>query len=929
MTRYDKYNEISFVFGDDVCKSIKNLYDKISTNSELEFIFDNIDYEKYMNVKTYIHNLSKIKKSDYILSNTLDIIYTTPGSSYRLTINDVSQVITQLRIMSEHKSNVIYNKIFELIKSNQIEGTIIKKTRGDIIKLEDFNLRVKLSTEKKIDNEQDFEKINKMQHNSNIFFRKKDRLSFNNDGVMIDLTSVKMSSNFKKLLSSVPKYELEIEINNKKVKFENFLNNVGTMLKVVNQTNYIMPVSLSKLVINEYYNILKPRKKHILDLRNTKGLEKSDLILLKNEYCVTDKADGNRHLLLIYDGAVFLISMGLQVFNTGIVLKNHDYDGTMCDGELLFIAKKRKHLFMMFDCLFFGREDVRNNNKFENRLKKLDQLVLECFVHDKQNGQKINDFNKKFDVEEIIKFHDKQINTFSEDLNNDLNYGPSTIIRRKYFMFVYGGHDSEIYKYTLFLWNKYKYDKKNFSEQSTLLPYELDGLIFQPQNQEYIVSNKSKVDYKWKPSNTNSIDFYIEFHKQNDVIATYFDNSDNSKNKNAPYKLCHLYVGDMSGDTEVPVLFKYNNEVKLYLTNGEVRDITTGLPIKDKTVVEFIYDDDANIWIPIKTRYDKTYNVLVNNRGYGNFKTVAESNWRSIIDPITPTVIESYGNGIYDKKTTYYEKVTDVAEPMRKFHNWIKETLIFTYCFDKSVVDIGCGRGGDIMKFYNAGVKYVLGIDSALNNLTSPIDGALKRYENLKLKHQDIQKMDFVHFDICEVLNEELRQKGKFDILNCQFAVHYFLENEIKWKNFCDNVNLLLNDKGYALFTTFDGDIVNSLLADGPMVSHIITPNGDKQKLFEISYVNKNTIMVYNSLISNTAMNEMIVIPSFFIKELKNKCNLTLVETGLFSELYKNNEDFFKLFKNHPAYKYYDMNDNVNVECFKFTKLNRFYIFKK
>ena len=28
----------------------------------------------------------------------------------------------------------------------------------------------------------------------------------------------------------------------------------------------------------------------------------------------------------------------------------------------------------------------------------------------------------------------------------------------------------------------------------------------------------------------------------------------------------------------------------------------------------------------------------------------------------------------------------------------------------------------------------------------------------------------------------------KFDRINCQFAVHYFLGNELSWNNFCNNI---------------------------------------------------------------------------------------------------------------------------------------------
>lgn len=910
MNHYNKYNDIKYVLGNSI-KKLHELYNKLSDNNELEFIFDNIDYEKYINVKTFLHNLSKMNKLKLQITNTLDIIYSS-NSSYRLTILDTKQIVGQLRIISDHKNHIIYKKIMELIKNNTINGTIIKKTKHDMVILDDLNLKMRLASENHFD-DKDFDKISKLNSSSNIIFRHKKRISLNNNGIIIDLTISEMSSNIKNLNKVIPKYELETEIIDKKISFDDFLNNLSRLIKIVQQNNYIMPTSLSKLIINEYYNILQPKKKHVLDLRNTKGLEKQDLLSLRNEYCVTDKADGQRHLLIVYDKCVFLLSSNLIVFNTGIILDNNKYDGTLCDGELLYIAKHKKHLYLMFDCLFIGKEDIRKYDKFENRLQKLDLFVSECFISEKQKGYIFNNYNGEFNIDSIIDHHNIEIDKFVSNLNYDLNLGLSTLIRRKYFVFVYGGDNSEIYKYTMFMWNKYKNNQ---------LPYELDGLIFQPQNQEYIVSNKCKPDLKWKPANRNSIDFFIQFHKNNDSIDKYFDDSDKSKNKDSHYKICNLYVGHMNGDNEIPVIFHHGHNIKLYINNGDVRD-SLGLVIKDSTVVEFIYDNDNHTWIPLKTRYDKTYNVLTNNKGFGNYETVAESNWRSIIDPVTMNIFETYSNNIYDKHS-YYDKITNIAKPMRSFHNWIKETMINIYCSRKSVVDIACGRGGDIMKFYNAKVNHVLGIDSAYNNLHSPIDGAIKRYENMKISHPDVQDMKFLHFDITDPITNDL---GKFDVLNCQFAVHYFLETSEKWENFCNNINLLLNIGGYALFTTFDGDLISKIADE--LSLYIIMPNGDKQKLYEITKINDKIIMVYNSLISNVSINEMIVIPSFFINELKNKSSLQLVETGLFEDAYNNNRDYFNINKSHPVSKYYNMDDNINKECFKITRLNRYYVFKK
>ena len=48
---------------------------------------------------------------------------------------------------------------------------------------------------------------------------------------------------------------------------------------------------------------------------------------------------------------------------------------------------------------------------------------------------------------------------------------------------------------------------------------------------------------------------------------------------------------------------------------------------------------------------------------------------------------------------------------MRSFHNYIKSTVINRYCRNKNVLDIGIGKGGDILKYQDSKVKYLCGLD--------------------------------------------------------------------------------------------------------------------------------------------------------------------------------------------------------------------------
>ena len=77
---------------------------------------------------------------------------------------------------------------------------------------------------------------------------------------------------------------------------------------------------------------------------------------------------------------------------------------------------------------------------------------------------------------------------------------------------------------------------------------------------------------------------------------------------------------------------------------------------------------------------------------------------------------------------------------MRTFHNWIKSNIIYTYCnkqykndVQQSVLDIGCGVGGDIMKFYYVSVAYYVGVDIAKEGIFSAVNGAISRFKGFHL----------------------------------------------------------------------------------------------------------------------------------------------------------------------------------------------------
>ena len=604
----------------------------------------------------------------------------------------------------------------------------------------------------------------------------------------------------------------------------------------------------------------------------------------------------------------------------------------------------------------------------------------------------------------------------------------------KLFFFPSGLYENELYIYSRIIWNSYVINS------AVNCPYVLDGLIYTPTNQIYtrdLSEIRFKI-FKWKPSNKNSIDMYIQFEKNPDTLQllNVYDNSigiildDNLEghaleedvitNDNAIdyrigdklYRICNLFVGSNITGTEQPSLFGKEANLYLaylYLQDGEVRDIEGNI-LQDNTVVEFAYNNIQTIehpyrWVPLRTRFDKTESVNKYKRKYGNNEIVANKVWRSIINPfdLSDIMLLSEESTFTEhmqtvrkrvnkdtivaerKENIYYELQTELAKPMRNFHNFLKSNYIYIFCAKKllgnlqyvglDVLDVGCGRGGDIQKFYHARVKSLTGFDPEAEGIYAPANGAISRYQNFKRKMPNMPNYVFLIADATVALNAASQEKSigaqsdinkdlvssifgkdlnspkyeKFDVFNCQFMLHYMFKNEHTWNNFCSNVNKYLRQDGYILVVATDGKLIDKHF-DNNKISQYYTDNGKKKLLFEYKkmYTDTNIKQFGLSVDFHTAMfmspeiywPEYIVDPDFLEQELVNKCGCKLIETHLLSEAFEQYRYFFdnvapyeanEKTKNYfmKAKEFYNFDNEINKNSFELTKLNRFYVFQK
>ena len=962
-------------------------------------------------LRYYTDNIKKVKRK-----NVLNIKYShLDTTSYVISINDLENINTYVNFFKTNPNHIIVNSLSTNFTDENIEYSK-NLTNTQNISISDFGVNFNIQTNTKLD-ESDKKIIQNLKHNDKYetYFELMDTIVFNiytDTSCTIDilLKSLTKSNSINKLITDNSVYEIYININVKnKINMHKhgklISNEIFTILKIINRSNIVIRNSYKEDVLLKYSqqmfkrNIIQKvfgsRKPIAVDIR-------AIAYEIPNMYSVTDKADGERHLLYIEKKNVLLISSNLEVKHTGLILSNSDFDKSIIDGEL--VITDQTQLFLSFDILFLKNIDLRQKYNLTQRLLHLSKFMKGCFnINITSTNTSLTNMN------DIVKFYQKSTDQYINNLDRVVQTSNKFIVWYKYYILPKGIQENEIYIYTDLLWKK-------FTAQSSKLPYILDGVIFTPINREYRTEHvnekktneKSIHEYKLKPIENMTIDFYIEFEK-NKKTGEYVKIFDKTMGDNEYYK-CYLFVNDVSNHlNHIPVSFRkdYNDHFTYIPIINDIAKDKSGSIIIDKTVVEFTYNNslpDHFRWIPLKIRTDKTETIVKYKKNYGNNMLTAYYTWEIINNPIAFNDISILATNQYNEYINklkmslkvnvgeqYYEHKTGLVLPMRAFHNYIKDNLISIYCqpytvnkhiHRKDVLDIGVGRGGDLTKLYGAGINKIVGIDIDDSSFHIP-NGTYDKFKKLKLIKNSILSIlptselnnsiegVFIRVDTSHELTTSVQSKllsgmteqnkelitthienNQFDVINCQFTIHYMFETEQKVKSFFNNINKLLKPNGYLLITCFDGQSLISKLNqhDGTFEINYTNEKGSKVQLFNISkhyndpdITNKFglSINVVNNLYSSTGKIEYLVMKDTLIEYAKEFGNLELVESESFYNFYEMNRSFISYIKSNNnyndkikgiinnLYKFYNFENVLDQDSLEFSKLNRYYVFRK
>ena len=758
--------------------------------------------------------------------------------------------------MDEHRASFTYpdglrvnvmtpEVIFKLCTSGSFRGlplTVERKGRyldvckpvipiaNDVLDLPDVKLRVTCRHEEQLRKDFSGAPMDPKNH-VRVLHRKSWKTP---DGLLrIDFSMVKSKTKATKSLSDILKqpagYELEVEVINKEADPEtvvkSLLAHAEILLAAYQQSSFLLTDSDLQRYRMEFdatktrfINPVTLIRRHIVADRQSNILR---------GYTVTNKADGERCMLFVArDRRVLRVTRKGTIVWTGLTANDDSHLGDIVDGEYLV----DRNLFCIFDVYVF-------------RTKRVDRLPLLTTDEDI--------------VKEPLRSRLGCAHLLVADLKSGFTTGVASVpFRVETKLFLAGDGRAMETAINRILDTKFE--------------YPTDGLIFTPRDSPVAPISERKGDtwvslYKWKPPHQNSIDFLVRYTpsqsydpilKKQVFKGTLYVSRNPGSDILYP---CETMTGEYTPPQLPADLQRYTDrvpspfqpaaprspsasEILLQLNATGIPVDETGQKVEDNTIIECVRDVSTGRWNVMRTRYDKTYQYRVLNQPqFGNDIATADSIWANIHNPVTEemlrVVVSSPADDTYEDDLYYRDALESrdrVMADIMGFHNKIKESLYMTYVKPgHTLLELASGRGNDMHKWKKTKPSKVVGIELSDSNINAPRQGACVRYLKMQTDtpKEPLPPALFVVGDMTQPLRDQqshylkiLRKEepaptpylekfaglNEFDVISCQFAMHYACETEESFRRFVGN--LTEHGKGIFFGTCLDGQAVYSLL---------------------------------------------------------------------------------------------------------------------
>ena len=321
--------------------------------------------------------------------------------------------------------------------------------------------------------------------------------------------------------------------------------------------------------------------------------------------------------------------------------------------------------------------------------------------------------------------------------------------------------------------------REMFKEQP-LLAYKQDGLMFTPANTVYNPHSDNHplyrrvlTDYpdicKWKPESQLTIDFQIQWRASptGGIIQLY------SSNKGKPV----LFTGTKD--------FPFSNQID----NGN--QLTLGLP--NGTIVEYGWDYQRELFIPHRVRHDKTKPNKID---------IVNDVWIDIKRPLTQDTLEGKTFSL-----------------LRAYHNKIKSNLFLSDKQNKTLLDIGSGRGGDVKKwkFYDKIVAVEPNAEHIVE-LKRRID-LYDMKDRVMIVNAGGEDTDKIYRAVREFVG------GRVDVVSMMLSMSFFWSSQNMVDSLIQTIITNIKPDGKFIFLTIDGDLVEQTFepafGTGPIINRL------------------------------------------------------------------------------------------------------------
>ena len=667
------------------------------------------------------------------------------------------------------------------------------------VDLEEYDTRIKIRREVPMDKADP--RVREILDNwgqRNKAFRLVKRWTYRGEGMRVDMSMVRSTAvdrrgNYKwqrRFLEPSPmanpvRYEVEVELlredttNTKEKARAILIRGVGEILRAMQKNTLLLRKSVHERVIQEYTALngtatFRGVSPITLEAKNMRMEQEVRVANIRNDYNVTDKADGLRCIGFCNEkGELYLIDMGMRVYRTGLMAPM--CGNSLIDGEWVTVAKDGSalNLFLIFDIYKASTASGIND------VWRLPFFVSSS-IGDPSRWNTLSNWTKAWNEHKVISAR-------------GLTADNALQITMKQFLFASPTNSASIFEacQRVFALNTADGGRR----------YHTDGLIL-TSNAKALPRESGRFDeqFKWKPAKDNTIDFLVVFDKDpenpsQDLVQTTIDPQSGAETR---YKTLRLHIGAWKDPLDSDPRNAVLNMLPLPATRrarGEKRppyqavrfspldfpdtmastcyvrtrlDEGTGdehivtddseEPVLDKTIIEMRYvptNAPGWRWVPMRVRHDKTERYqkgkLIQTL---NGERAANGVWNSIHNPVTismitqgaeePTVEElleirsdlstgtTVGRKYFERKAPKEDMA--IVRGLRDFHNlYVKEGILYKAVLKgggKTLLDLAVGQGGDIHRWIRLKAGYVLGVDIAGDNITNIVRGAYRRYLN-------------------------------------------------------------------------------------------------------------------------------------------------------------------------------------------------------